>query len=125
MASDLSERSERLWVPVAAPVIWAVHFTICYITAAVWCGRFAVSAGPVGLRVLIGIYTAIASAAMTLFFVHGLRRHRYQLPTRPHDDDTPEDRRHFMAFTTMLLAGLSIVAAAFGAAAMIVVDGCA
>jgi hypothetical protein len=31
----------------------------------------------------------------------------------PHDDDTPEDRRSFMGFATLLLCGLSAVAVVF------------
>ena len=125
MASHLAGQHERLWVPVASPVIWAVHFMLCYITAAMLCGRFAVPNAPTGLRALIGVYTAVAITGIVLLFVHGLRRHRYQLPTRAHDDDTPEDRRHFIAWTTMLLAGLSLFATAFVALAVVIVDRCA
>jgi len=124
MAADLSERTERLWVPVAAPVIWGVHFTICYITVALLCGRFS-SVGDAGtLRLTIAIYTAIAIVAMVFLFVRGWRRHRSEWPDRPHDEDTPEDRRHFLAFTTMLLAGLSIIGTAFVALAVVIVDRC-
>ena len=124
MARDLSESRERLWVPVAAPVIWSMHFTLCYVTAAIWCGRFASASSPGDLRMIVGVYTAVAMAGIVGFFIHGLRRHRYQLPSRPNDDDTPEDRRHFLAFTTMLLAGLSLVATGFSAFAAMLVDGC-
>ena len=123
-APDLSERHERLWVPIAAPSIWAIHFTLCYVTAALWCGRFS-GPGSYGLRTIVGVYTAVAVAGMVAFFLFGLRRHRDRWPTRPNDDDTPEDRRHFMAFTTMLLAGLSVLATAYVALAMLLVDGCA
>jgi hypothetical protein len=124
MASDLSETSERLWIPIVGPVIWAVHFTLCYVTAALWCGRFASASGPGDVRLMIGVYTAIAMAGTTASFVQGLRRHRYQLPTRTHDDDTPEDRRHFLAFTTMLLAGISLLSVAYVAIAVMVVPPC-
>ena len=66
----------------SAPVLWAVHFTLCYITAALWCGRFAATTAPGGMRLVIGAYTAVAMAGIGVSFVHGLRRHRYQLPTR-------------------------------------------
>ena len=124
MTPDLSERSERLWVPVAAPVIWAIHFMACYITAALWCGRFAPASSVGGLRLMIAAYSVVAMAGIAGLFMHGRRRRRSLLPTRAHDDDTPEDRRHFMAFMTMLLAGLSLVATAFTALAAVLVDGC-
>lgn len=124
MLPDLSERSERLWVPVVAPMIWAIHFMACYITAALWCGRFAPASPVGGFRLMIGAYSVVAMAGIAACFVHGLRRHRFQLPSRPHDDDTPEDRRHFVAFTTTLLAGLSLVATVFVAFAGLAIDGC-
>ena len=124
MNDDLTETNEPLWMPVLAPALWAVHFTLSYITAAVLCGRFGPPASP-GLRIAVAGYTAVALAAMTLLFLHGLRRHRYQLPVCPHDDDSPEDRHHFVAFTTMLLAGLSVLATVFVAASVFLAGECA
>ena len=66
-------------MPVVAPALWAVHFTLCYITAALWCGRFGPPASP-GLRIAVAGYTAVALAAMAMLFLHGLRRHHYRLP---------------------------------------------
>jgi hypothetical protein len=123
MRGDLDESTERLWIPILAPAIWALHFMLCYATIVAACGRFA--GGASGLPTLIAAYTAAAMAAIGALFVHGWRRHRWQLPADTHDDDTPEDRRHFMAWTTMLLAGLSLVATAFVALAAFLVGGCA
>ncbi len=124
MAIDLSERRERLWMPVAAPVIWALHFTLCYFTVALGCGRFAAAGSPGSLRAAVAVYTAVAAVGIGYFFIHGLRLHRYELPTRTHDDDTPEDRHHFIAWTTMLLAGMSLLATGFVALGMTIVGGC-
>ena len=30
-----------LWLLTFGPGIWAVHFLLCYVTAAVWCARVA------------------------------------------------------------------------------------
>jgi len=123
MNDDLTETNEPLWVPVLAPALWAVHFTLSYITAALLCGRFGPPASP-GIRVAVAGYTTVALAVMALLFMYGLRGHRYRLPSRPHDDDSPEDRRHFVAFTTMLLAGLSVLATLFVAASIYLVGEC-
>lgn len=125
MTPNLHEKGERLWIPVMAPVLWAIHFTLCYITVALWCGRFGAANAPGGIRTIVGVYTIVVTAGIVMSFVHGLRRHAYQLPAKTHDDDTPEDRRHFLAFTTMLLAGLSLLATLYGALAIMLVDGCA
>jgi hypothetical protein len=123
MTHDLHERTEHLWIPIVAPSIWAVHFTLCYGTAVAACGRFGADRS-LPLMGLLAVYTIAAMAAIAALFVHGWRRHRYQLPQKTHDDDTPEDRRHFMAWTTMLLAGLSLVATGFVAIAAVLVGGC-
>lgn len=124
MTTSLSERSERLWVPVLAPIIWAVHFTICTVAASLACGRFGDASGLVTPRSVIFVVTVVAIGAMALLFVHGLRRRGAAWPVRPHDADTAEDRRHFMAFTTMLLSGLSIIGTVFVVLAAVLVRGC-
>lgn len=124
MQFDTTTGHEPLWVPVVAPAIWSVHFMLCYTMAALWCGRFS-STPSFGLRTPIAIVTVVSLAAIAVFFHHGFKRHRYALSNRSHDDDTPEDRDHFVAFTTMLLAGLSLVAVVFETVAIAVVQRCA
>lgn len=118
---DSMRPRESLWVPVVAPVIWSTHFTVCYIWIAMACGRF----GSVDrARNGVAILTALAAAAIAVCFFHGLRRHGYRLPDRTNDDGTPEDRSRFMAFTTMLLAALSLVATLYAGVAVMAVGGC-
>jgi hypothetical protein len=123
MQLETASGSEPLWVPVVAPSIWSLHFMLCYATAAVWCGRFSPPPSP-GIRTLVAVFTVGALAAIALFFHHGFSRLRYRLPMRPLDDDTPGDREQFVAFTTMLLAGMSLVAVVFEAIAIAVVNRC-
>lgn len=115
--SSLPEKHESLWRLVVSPAIWAAHFLLCYITAAIWCAKYAGrfdSLGPV--RGLIAAYTAAALIGIGLNGFEGLRRHRHGAATLPHDDDTPEDRHRFLGFATTLLAGLSAIAVLFAAA---------
>jgi hypothetical protein len=120
----LHERNQPLWLPVVAPSVWALHFLVCQVTASLWCGRWGHGAPTNVVPMLVGVYTAMALATITALFVHGYRRRHHQLPAGPHDDDTPEDRQHFVAFTTMLLAGLSFVATVFAAFSIWLVGGC-
>lgn len=117
------QSGDALWVPVVAPAIWVVHFMVCYPAAALLCGRFADTTA-VELRTVAVLATVPALAGIVWMFAHGLRRHRYHWPERPHDDDTPEDRSHFIAFTTMLLAGVSGLATVFVALAIWLVPSC-
>lgn len=124
MTTALKEQHEHLWTPVVAPAIWAAHFLCCYATAALWCGRFASAQGSGRLELLIAVYTVIATALIAVCFAHGFRAHGHNLPDTSNDDDSPGDRHRFIAFTTMLLAGLSLVATLFVGAAAIMIDGC-
>lgn len=124
MTACESNRREPLWVPVIGPVIWSTHFTVCYIAVALWCGRFAAAFSVTAFHIVMAGTTAIALAAIAACFLHGFRGHRSRLPDRPHDEDTPEDRQHFVAFTTMLLAGLSFIATGYAALALWMVPTC-
>lgn len=114
---------DRLWVPIAAPIIWSTHFTMCYIWAALACGRFAPRFA--GARDLVWIgATAIALVAIGGFFLRGFRQLNYHLPDQPSDEGTPEDRTKFMSYMTVLLAGMSWIATLFVGVAALAVGGC-
>lgn len=125
------ERSDSLWVAVAAPIIWSAHFTLVYVTVAFACGRF----GSRGAALLLVAYTAAAVAGIGYFFAHGWHRYvslgggRRVAPDasrlmRAYDADSADDRQRFMAFTTMLLAGLSLIGTAYATLALMLVEGC-
>lgn len=110
------EERQSLWWLAVGPSVWAVHFLLCYITAAIWiekdAGRDA-SLAPI--RIVIAIYTVMALAAIVWIFIHGYRRHNYGTAAAPHDFDTADDRHRFLGFATLLLSGLSGVATIFTA----------
>jgi membrane protein YdbS with pleckstrin-like domain len=116
---------DTLWMLTIAPAIWAAHFLLCYITAAIWCAKFGGSNGSLGgVRSAIGWYTAVAMIGIAFIGWEGFRRHRYGTETTTHDLDSPEDRHRFLGFATLLLAGLSAVATIYVAFAGIVFDNC-
>ena len=115
---------QPLWAPVIAPVIWAAHFMTCYVWAALACGRMASDHSFARAQTGIGIATAVAATAIALCFVSGFHHLGHRLPDQPNDDGTPEDRTRFMAFTTMLLAGLSLIATLFVGVAALAAGTC-
>jgi hypothetical protein len=123
--NELPEENETLWLLVAAPAIWAAHLLLSYATAAVWCAKMA---GPDAslwdVRLLVGVYTAIALVAIGAVGWGGLRRHRHGAETAPHDLDSPGDRHRFLGFATLLLAGLSAVATLYVALAAVFIRTC-
>lgn len=121
--AQTSEKHQSLWLLTASPLIWAVHFLLCYATASIWCAKVV---GPGGslttVRVAIAVYSALALAGIGVVGWIGYRRHSFGhpalgagLPTPPHNADTPEDRHRFLGFATLLLSGLSAVAVLYAA----------
>jgi hypothetical protein len=107
-----------LWLLTIAPTIWAAHLLVCYITAAVWCAKFAGPGGPLGgVRAAVAAYTAAAMIGIALIGWEGFRRHRFGTETTTHDLDSAEDRHRFLGFATLLLAGLSAVGVLYAALA--------
>ncbi len=106
----------------ASPTIWAVHFLLSYVTAAIWCAKIAAPLGPI--RVTIAAYTVVALTGIGIVMWRGARQHRYGGTTVPHDFDTPEDRHRFMGFATLLLSGLSAVATIFVALTALFIETC-
>ncbi len=114
--SQTSEKHQSLWLLTASPTMWAVHFLLSYVTASVWCAKFA---GPGGslttVRAAIAVYTVLALVGIGLVGRCGYRRHSHGSAELPHDADTPEDRHRFLGFATLLLSTLSAVAVLYAA----------
>ncbi|MGH8636537.1 MAG: hypothetical protein ACREUZ_05315 [Burkholderiales bacterium] len=114
-----------LWMLTIAPTIWAAHLLLCYITAAIWCARFAPADGPLGgVHTAIMWYSAVALAGIATTGWEGLRRHSYGTEATTHDLDTAEDRHRFLGFATLLLSGLSAVGVIYAALAATYFETC-
>lgn len=118
------ERRESLWWLTASPVLWALHFLACYLTAAIWCAKAGRAAELGWVRGAVAAYTAAALAGIGWTLLQGLRRHRHGAATVPHDFDTPGDRHRFLGFATLLLSGLSAVAVIYAALVAIFIGTC-
>lgn len=120
MTRERAARSSLLAL-VAAPLVWVAHFALSYATAAIWCAKLAGPDRSLGTaRLAIATYTVVALVAI---FVIGWRALR-SVDSVPEDRDTPEARHHFVAFATVLLAGLSAIAIIYAALATVLVGSC-
>ena len=121
----VTEPRHSLWLLAASPAIWAAHFLLSYVTAAVWCAKVADPAGSLWtVRVAILVYTVGALAAIAGIGYVGFASHRLGSASLPHDDDTPQDRRRFLGFATFLLSGLSAVAVVYAALVAVYIETC-
>jgi hypothetical protein len=112
---DAGVPGESLWAMIVAPTIWAVHFLACYILAAVFCAKAGVlPADLAAVRWWIAGFTVAALAGIGACAIQAFRLgHFMEGKAAPHDADTIQDRRRFLAYATLLLSGLSFVATLF------------
>lgn len=123
--THLPEEHESLWILIASPVLWAVHFLLCYLTAAIWCAKLAGPDGSLGgVRVAIAVYTVLALLGIGITGWFAFRRYSFGSATVPHDFDTPADRHRFLGFATLLLSALSAVATFYVALAAVFIGSC-
>ena len=121
----LPESRASLWRLTAGPTIWAVHFLLSYVTAAIWCAKAATVAAPLGAaRMALAAYTVVALGAIAAIGWRSWRQHQWGEAELPHDAASAGDRHRFLGFATLLLCGLSFVAVAYMAIAMSVIGTC-
>jgi hypothetical protein len=127
---DYPEQHESLWILTFAPTIWAAHFLLSYVTAAIWCAKAAGPGAGLGdVRMAIGLYTAAALSGIAIVGWKGWRRQEVtRLHTPPGEieaaADTAADRHQFLAFSTLLLSGLSAVGTIYVALAPVFIENC-
>jgi hypothetical protein len=111
---------------IVPPTIWAVHFLLSYVPAAVFCAKAPGSfADLAGIRAWIASVTLLALGGIAYSGGRAFRRGGFRDgETAPHDADTMGDRRRFLAYATILLSGLSFVATVFVALPALFVETC-
>jgi hypothetical protein len=113
------------WGLVVGPAIWAAHLLLSYATVAIWCAKVAGPGGTLGgVRWAVAVYTALALIGTGLVGVVAWRRQLPGAGDPSRDIDTPASRERFVAFATLLLAGLSAVAVAFAGMAVAFLGDC-
>jgi Kef-type K+ transport system membrane component KefB len=114
-----------LWTLFTAPVVWAVHFLICYVGAALFCEKPELFGTDFErLRIGIAIITVLALAMIVLSALLAYRQWGFGMADPPHDDPTSRDRILFQGYATLLLSGLSFVAVIFTALPALFVTEC-
>ncbi|RWO00211.1 hypothetical protein [Mesorhizobium sp.] len=107
---------ETLWTLFTAPVVWAAHFLVCYIGAAIYCAKpELVGLSFSAVRAGIAAATVIALSLIALSAWLAWRQWVFGTDDPPHDDPTRRDRTLFQGFATLLLSGLSFIAVIFTA----------
>jgi hypothetical protein len=107
LREELAEENQSLLLLATSPLIWAAHFLLSYMTAAIWCAKVAGPAGSLsGVRVAIAIYTVVALSGIGLIGRAAFRRHR------------------FLGFAALLLSALSAVATLYACLVVVFIRSC-
>lgn len=110
-----------LWTLIVPPGAWAVHFLFSYLWASVQCaktGSFArypaVFWGGTALALLVIVASGVIAWIQS----------RTPGDPPPHKEGTDIDRLRFIAYSTLLLSGLSFVAVVFTALPVMFIGDC-
>jgi uncharacterized membrane protein YhaH (DUF805 family) len=110
---------DSLFSLIVGPMVWAAHFLIVYITAAIACAHGFFDDEILGIRIvqLIGGGATLVALALILdSLVLSWRRWRGRpsdgepTPLPPHDSSDVTSRRRFMAYASILLSGIALIA---------------
>lgn len=117
---------ETLWTLFTGPVVWALHFLICYVAAAVYCAKGGEASFSFGtLRFALAVVTFVALLAILAAAWLAWRQWGFGSGDPPHDEPTRQDRLLFQGFATLLLLGLSFVAVIFVSVPLLFIEVCA
>ncbi|MBY3562043.1 hypothetical protein [Rhizobium laguerreae] len=117
---------ETLWTLFTGPAVWALHFLVCYVAAAVYCAKASEIAFSFGmLRFTLSIATVFALLAILGAAWLAWRQWGFGSGDPPHDEPTRQDRLLFQGFATLLLSGLSFVAVIFVSVPLLFIEACA
>lgn len=125
MKSVIPREVESLWTLFTAPIVWAVHFVVCYGAVAVYCAKASMLGFDFAtMRMVLGGFTVVALGLIVFSAYLAWRQWGFGSGDPPHDEATRQDRALFQGFATLLLSGLSFVAVVYVAIPLIFIAEC-
>lgn len=122
-----AEEASSLWLITLSPLVWAVHFVLCYGGAALYCSRFAPAEfGPVPfMRVSVAGITVLALGI--IFYVGWVSWRQWDFLNDydyEHERAIGEHRHEFLGHAAFLLSVMSAIAVVYVAMPAIFVETC-
>jgi heme/copper-type cytochrome/quinol oxidase subunit 2 len=117
-------RASTLWALIVPPTVWALHFLLCYVYAAIRCAKGGPLAPLDEVRTVIMAATAVALLIVAVSAWVAWEQMGVEGDPPPHDASTLEDRHRFLATAKLLLAGLSFVAIVYTAIPAFIFTDC-
>lgn len=114
-----------LWFLIAAPIVWAVHFLLCYVLAAVYCEKAGAGfADLLPVRLAVAGLTVLALALVAATGWQAWRHWGFGANRPPHDAATVADRQRFLGYAALLVSALSFVSILFTALPALFITDC-
>lgn len=110
-----------LWTLIVPPTVWAGHFLFAYLWVSVQCAKLS---GFARYPLVFWGGTALALLVIVGAGVIAFVQSRAPGDPPPHEHGTDIDRLRFVAYSTLLLAGLSFVAVVFTALPVLFIEDC-
>lgn len=118
-------RGRALLPMVIGPTVWAFYFLVAYAGAAIVCERWPASLDTARWILLaIGILAASGVALTSTVAGISWRQDLARIDHGGTGDDSTAARRAFLAFATLLLGGLSVIAILYTAAPLLLSGTC-
>lgn len=115
-----------LWRVIFAPGVWAVHFLLCYVFAAIYCEKLGRDAA---LDFATWVIVAATVVALGLIGLSTLKLWKVRGRSLTDDDfefehNTAEERHRFLSHVALMLCMLSAVAVLYVAIPMLYLTSC-
>ncbi|MBK8908530.1 MAG: hypothetical protein IPM60_11690 [Rhodospirillales bacterium] len=111
------------WDLIIGPTVWAAHFLLSYVTAAVFCAKVGGDLAPV--RLAVAAYTAVALAVIGWAAWRAWLTWGGTVAKRPPlSRHTVGERRRFIGLATLLLCILSAIGTVFDALPALIFETC-
>jgi hypothetical protein len=122
----ISGTGTDLWRVVLGPLIWAGHFLLVYVGAAILCQKAGRAASLLPVQWATACATVLALAALAL-----LTRTLWRVRARSLTDDdyefehnSPEERHRFLSHVALMLCALSAVAVIYTTIPVLLMESC-
>lgn len=115
-----------LWRVIISPSIWALHFLVCYVAAAIYCEKLGRDAPLGDVRVLVIGVTVLALGGIFWSTLGLWRVHERSLTDNDfeYEHNTPEERHRFLSHVALMLSVLSAIAVIYVAIPIIYLETC-
>lgn len=115
-----------LWSVIIAPFIWAAHFLVCYVGAAIYCQKLGRDAdlGDIRLLVLGATAVALLGIGLSTFRLWRVRGRSLTDDDFEYEHDTAEERHRFLSHVALMLCVLSAVAVIYVTIPMLYLSSC-